>query len=67
MATVYLETEFDDSEWDEEVGTKHGVYYRPKVNEKGCVIVFDPDTDEDVDREAQEEQKAVLRREQENG
>jgi hypothetical protein len=67
MATVYLETEFDDSEWDEEVGTKHGVYYRPKVNEKGCVIVFDPDTDEDLDREAQEEQKAVLRREQENG
>jgi hypothetical protein len=53
MKTIYLETEFDDSEWDEEVGTKHGVDYRPKVDSKGCVIVFEEDTDEDLDREAQ--------------
>ena len=67
MKTVDLETEFDDSEWDEEVGTKHGVFYRPKVNDRGFVIVFDPDTDDDLDREAQEEQKATMKREQQNG
>ena len=67
MKTIYLETEFDDSEWDEEVGTKHGVYYRPKLNDKGCVVVFDEDTDEDLDREAQEEQKATMRRDEQNG
>ena len=67
MKTIYLETEFDDSEWDEEVGTKHGVDYRPKVDGKGFVIVFEEDTDEDLDREAQEEQKLALKRDGQNG
>lgn len=48
--TVCLEMEFDDSRWDDEVGTKYGVYFRPKTDEFKCVkYVIDVIEDEASD------------------